>query len=85
MLLPNMIILNRHCRKSNFGNKFGTLYYIYSFIMIILYYSFIDCCALKISLVSLSDLSYDLENNHSLHLYCFVIHKTFSDTLPHFI
>lgn len=85
MFLPNIIILKRHWRKYELHNKFSTLHYIYSFIMIIIYYSFTYCCALKISVGSLSDLSYRLNNNGTLHLYCFTVHKTFLDTLSHFI
>lgn len=77
MFLPNIIILNRHCRQFKLAIKFRTLYCIYSFIMIILYYSFTDCCAVKISVGSLSDLGSILNNNRTLHLYCFQAIKHF--------
>lgn len=38
VFLPNVIILKRHWRKSELHNKFSILHYIYSFIMIIIYY-----------------------------------------------
>lgn len=76
-VLPNILILNRDCRKSKLAVKFSTLYCIYSFIMIILYHSFTDCCAVKISVGSQSDLSCNLNHHHTLHLYCFQSIKHF--------
>lgn len=75
MFLPNIIILNRHCRKSKLHDKCNTIYYIYSFTMI--YYFSTGCCALKISVGTLNNLCYGLKNNCALHLYCFMVHKTF--------
>ena len=83
MFLPNIIILNRHCRKSKLHDKCNAIYYIYSFTMI--YYFSTGCCALKISVGTLNNLCYGLKNNCALHLYCFMVHKTFFDILSHFI